>query len=69
MLLCLGVCTVPTSSMFGSVRLCSVLVPFLVYDYLPWHGHVLPGTQDKFNDWGGGDVTYLSPFWEGTARK
>ena len=25
---------------------------------------------DKFNDWGGGeDVTYLSPFWEGTARK
>ena len=25
---------------------------------------------DQFNDWGGGgDVTYLSPFWEGTARK
>ena len=22
-----------------------------------------------FNDWGGGDVTYLSPFLEGTARK
>ena len=26
--------------------------------------------EEKFNDWGGGgDVTYLSPFWEGTARK
>ena len=26
---------------------------------------------EPFNDWGGGggDVTNLSPFWEGTARK
>ena len=24
---------------------------------------------DPFNDWGGGDVTNMSPFWEGTARK
>ena len=27
-------------------------------------------TPDPFNDWrGGGDVTNLSPFWEGKARK
>ena len=38
---CLGLCTVPTSS----ARLCSFLVPFLLCVYLPWHGHVLPGTQ------------------------
>ena len=26
--------------------------------------------SEPFNDWGGGgDVTNLSPFWEGTARK
>ena len=26
------------------------------------------GIDDQFNDWGGGgDVTYLSPFLEGTA--
>ena len=25
--------------------------------------------EDPFNDWGGGDVTNMSPFWEGTARK
>ena len=24
---------------------------------------------DPFNDWGGGDVTNLFPFWEETARK
>ena len=29
----------------------------------------IEATVDKFNDRGGGDVTYLSPFWEGTARK
>ena len=32
-------------------------------------GGVCVGVVDQFNDWGGGDVTYLSPFWEGTARK
>ena len=27
-------------------------------------------SKDQFNDCGGGeDVTYLSPFWEETARK
>ena len=26
-------------------------------------------TSDPFNDWGGGAVTNLSPFWEETARK
>ena len=26
-------------------------------------------TRDSFNDWGGGgDVTVLSPVWEGTSR-
>ena len=30
----------------------------------------LTGREESFNDWGGGgDVTHLSPFWEGTARK
>ena len=33
------------SAVFGSVRLCSLLDPFLLCGYLPWHGHVLPGTQ------------------------
>ena len=32
------------SAVFGSVRLCSFLDPFLLCGYLPWHGHVL-GTQ------------------------
>ena len=47
---CLGLCTVPTGSVrlcsvvLRCVRLCSFLVPFLC-GYLPWHGHVLPGTQ------------------------
>ena len=39
------ICTVPTSRVFGSVRLYSFLVPFLLCGYLPWHGHVLPGTK------------------------
>ena len=30
---------------FVCVRLCSFLDPFLLCDYLPWHGHVLPGAQ------------------------
>ena len=38
---CLGLCTVPTIS----VRLCSFLVSFLLCGYIPWHGHVLPGTK------------------------
>ena len=41
--------------------------------YVDWQTdslHRLYSVIDQFNDWGGGeDVTYLSPFWEETARK
>ena len=37
--------------------------------YIVWVMHRLCLGPDPFNDWGGGDVTNLSPFWEGTARK
>ena len=39
---CLGLCTVPTSSSSLDVG----IVPSCVScGYLPWHGHVLPGTK------------------------
>ena len=42
---CLGLCTVPTFIILQMSLVIIIGVPFLyVCGYLPWHGHVLPGT-------------------------